>query len=611
MKLTDLYHSPEVIHQHFLKSFPETEDLIEKAIQIEYFLADLFGIKLSYERPYKELLDFKRTFIQRYALKKFPYPKKKSQIPFLRNCDFSFMNYVKKCEIEGRQDLLDYVAEYAAYQFYEEENESILFQNPRPKGLRHLIKKDHSIQLPSKRQHQRKGFELQDPGLSEIEAQDQVKYCIKCHKTEKDSCSKGLKELTGCPLDQKISEMNFLKEIGHNIAALAVITLDNPMVCLTGHRICNDCRAACIFQKQDPVDVPGIETNILKTVLKMPYGFEIYSLLTRWNPLRAEHYYPKKSTGKTILIAGMGPAGMTLSHYLLNQGHTVVAIDGLKIEPWSEQWKNTNNLIENIEDVYSFPRGGFGGVSEYGITARWDKRFLIIARLLLERRERFYLKGSVRLGGQITYEDTLQFDHIALCMGSGSPYLLDIPNMLAPGVRMANDFLMSLHNHIPMNIEPPIVVIGGGLTAIDACTEAKAYCNAKDATVVYRREFEQSSGYLLNPEEIKKALEEGIAILENATPLRIEVDTQGKTSGLWVLCDTKERFIAAKTILIAIGTQSNVAHDLPPLNQLGKKFSILGDMNPLYSGSVVKAMQSSKQEALIINRLLSAGILSS
>ena len=53
----------------------------------------------------------------------------------------------------------------------------------------------------------------------------------------------------------------------------------------TGHRICNDCMKACIYQKQDPVDIPQVETRTLKDVLELPWGFEIYSLLTRWNPL--------------------------------------------------------------------------------------------------------------------------------------------------------------------------------------------------------------------------------------------------------------------------------------------------------------------------------------
>ena len=42
---------------------------------------------------------------------------------------------------------------------------------------------------------------------------------------------------------------------------------------------------ACIYQKQEPVDIPQVETRTLKDVLALPWGFEIYSLLTRWNPL--------------------------------------------------------------------------------------------------------------------------------------------------------------------------------------------------------------------------------------------------------------------------------------------------------------------------------------
>ncbi len=57
------------------------------------------------------------------------------------------------------------------------------------------------------------------------------------------------------------------------------------MVAATGHRICNDCMKSCIYQKQDPVNIPQAETRTLKDVLELPWGFEIYSLLTRWNPL--------------------------------------------------------------------------------------------------------------------------------------------------------------------------------------------------------------------------------------------------------------------------------------------------------------------------------------
>ena len=91
---------------------------------------------------------------------------------------------------------------------------------------------------------------------------------------------------------------------------------------------------------------------------------------------------------------------------------------------------------------------GFGGVAEYGITVRWNKNYLKLVRLLLERRERFAAFGGVRFGGgaTVTIDDALAmgFDHVALCMGAGKPTVLDIPNGLARGVRAASDFLMAL-----------------------------------------------------------------------------------------------------------------------------------------------------------------------
>ncbi len=97
------------------------------------------------------------------------------------------------------------------------------------------------------------------------------------------------------------------------------------MMAATGHRICNDCMKACIYQKQDPVDIPQAETSMLKDVLALPWGFEIYALLTRWNPLDIRRPLPRADTGRKVLIVGLGPAGFTLAHHLMNDGHTVVA----------------------------------------------------------------------------------------------------------------------------------------------------------------------------------------------------------------------------------------------------------------------------------------------
>ena len=80
---------------------------------------------------------------------------------------------------------------------------------------------------------------------------------------------------------------------------------------------------ACVFQKQEPVDIPQIETRALKDVLSLPWGFEIYSLLTRWNPLNLHRTLPRAATGYKVLVAGMGPAGYGVAHNLLNDGMAI------------------------------------------------------------------------------------------------------------------------------------------------------------------------------------------------------------------------------------------------------------------------------------------------
>src|SRR5690606_38446333 len=126
----------------------------------------------------------------------------------------------------------------------------------------------------------------------------------------------------------------------------------------------------------------------------LPWGFEIYSLLTRWNPLNLRNPVPRAPTGKRVLVVGMGPAGFSLSHFLMNDGHTVVGIDGLKIEPLPPELSGVDSAgrrvpFRPIRDVHELHESlderamaGFGGVAEYGITVRWDKNFLKIIRLL-------------------------------------------------------------------------------------------------------------------------------------------------------------------------------------------------------------------------------------
>lgn len=363
----------------------------------------------------------------------------------------------------------------------------------------------------------RYGFTLTDPRMTRREVMDEVHYCIYCHTHEGDFCSIGFPAqkkapeeglrvnplgvtLTGCPLDEKISEMHTLKRDGRSVAALAVAMVDNPMVPATGHRICNDCMKSCIYQKQDAVDIPQIETRVLTDVLELPWGVELYDLLTRWNPLRRRQYRPRRYNGRKVLIAGMGPAGFTLAHHLTMEGCAVVGIDGLKIEPLPKDWIQgpVRNYADITESLATRTTHGFGGVAEYGITVRWDKNFLKLIYLTLARRSTFQVFGGTRLGGTITLEDAwnLGFDHVAIATGAGLPRVLPIPGSLIRGMRQANDVLMALQltgaaksaSMANLQLRLPAVVIGGGLTAIDTATELQAYYIAQVEKVL--RQYE-------------------------------------------------------------------------------------------------------------------------
>ena len=404
----------------------------------------------------------------------------------------------------------------------------VVFRFPESLDYDHLVqiqRRDpalpEEIVGPDEKLRRRQGFQLTDPRYNRREVLSEIHYCVLCHERDKDTCSKGIRDkegkvtvnalgipLPGCPLDEKISEMHTVRKRGDAIGALAIVTVDNPMCPGTGHRICNDCMKACIYQKQEPVNIPQIETGVLTDVLRMPWGVEIYGLLTRWNPLNIARPYALEYNGKNVLVVGLGPAGYTLSHYLLNEGFGVIAIDGLKIEPLPDDLVGSLSRrsgakadrseakvdraprpIRDWSEIYrpldERVLEGFGGVSEYGITVRWDKNFLTLIHLTLARRDKLRIYGGVRFGGALPIEDAwgMGIDHIAIAAGAGRPTIIDIKNNLVRGIRKASDFLMALQltgafkKDALSNLQArlPAVVIGGGLTGVDTATELMAY----------------------------------------------------------------------------------------------------------------------------------------
>jgi NADPH-dependent glutamate synthase beta subunit-like oxidoreductase/NAD(P)H-flavin reductase len=385
------------------------------------------------------------------------------------------------------------------------------FKSPRAVDPEHLVpiatlENDAAGRFhgPAESYRRRDGFKLTDRRMSERDVFNELHYCVLCHDHAGDFCTRGFPEkkgqpekglkvnalgvaLTGCPLEEKISEMNTLKRAGHTLGALAMVMADNPMCPVTGHRICNDCMKACIYQKHEPVNIPQIETRCLTDVLALPWGVEIYDLFTRWNPLRDRQWLPRRYNGLKVLICGMGPAGFTLAHHLLMEGFAVVGVDGLKIEPLARELvvqpvRSYKQLEEELDERVMT---GFGGVAESGITVRWDKNFLKLIYLSLSRREHFQVFGGVRFGGTVTVDEAwaLGFDHLVIAVGAGLPQALPIPGSLAIGMRQANDFLMALQlsgaaksdSLANLQVRLPAMVIGGGLTGVDTATEVQAY----------------------------------------------------------------------------------------------------------------------------------------
>jgi NADPH-dependent glutamate synthase beta subunit-like oxidoreductase len=618
------------------------DSILKDAIQLEQFLTIIFPIEGALQefqaqaKLWEILSEFKVQFVQRRALRK--YSKNDvAELTFDNQNIHKFATEVLewlKDEASYEKEL-DQAMQYVAYKAYRDPDHSV-FILPKKLDFENLVDPDS----PYKKKE----------GFSE------ANYCIYCHNQEKDSCRNGMEEktkhhdnapcaplddrveyahnpldntLSGCPLKQKISEMNYLYAKGNIIAALAITMIDNPLVAATGHRVCNDCMKSCIFQKQEPVDIPCVESDMLRDVLLLPYGAEIYYLLTRWNPL--ENYIAKENSHGKALVAGMGPAGFALSYYLLREGHFVTGVDSMEISKLDERFFKP--IANWKETVGTYKPQGFGGVSEYGITDRWDKSNLLLIRMILERFPNFELKDKMKLGEDISLKEAgKNNDYIALCLGAGQPNLPQVKNADAKGIISAFDFLMernigSSHPDGPIGLgmDPvntdsemlcipapgflgcyaplgevlaPVIILGAGLTAIDCALEAIKCID--DVTILYRKSMRESPSYRENHDELQIALDKGIKCTENTNLESIELDESGRIKSV-------NGSIPARTLVFAFGTGYNdqILLDEPDVAMAYKdKIGIFGDLDPKYTGSVVKAIASSKDGYKAVSKKL-------
>lgn len=209
---------------------------------------------------------------------------------------------------------------------------------------------------------------------------------------------------------------------------------------------------------------------------------------------------PATKNGKRVALVGAGPSSLTVANDLLPLGYDVT-----------------------IYERHTAP----GGLMRFSIPS-----FRLPASVIDE--ECGYIIG---MGATMKYGTPVQSmkallgeGYDAIYVGSGAPKgkELDIPGRLdAPTIHVGLDWLANVHfGHIE-KIEPRVLIIGVGNTAMDCCRTARRL-GATDVKVIARR---GRAHFKASPWELEDAEEEGVQIIENHAPTRFVVE-HGTLTGM-------------------------------------------------------------------------------
>jgi glutamate synthase (NADPH/NADH) small chain len=287
--------------------------------------------------------------------------------------------------------------------------------------------------------------------------------------------------ITACPTE--IDVPMFIREIqaGHPDDAARTILSQNILGGMCA-RVCPTetlCEEACVRNtaEGDPVAI---------------------GMLQRYatDHLMAQDIHPFEraaSTGLTVAVVGAGPAGLSCAHRLAMKGHDVVMFDA---------------------------REKAGGLNEFGIAAYKTVDSFAAAEVdWLMKIGGIELRNGERLGEGLSLE-SLQADFAAVFLAVGLPGVraLEVEGEALAHVRDAVDFIADLRQADDLATVPvgrDVVVIGGGMTAVDAAIQSKLL-GSEHVTMVYRRKVENLSASTF---EQNLATSKGVKIILNAQPV--------------------------------------------------------------------------------------------
>ncbi len=323
-----------------------------------------------------------------------------------------------------------------------------------------------------------KAFADATPRLTQAQAVLEAERCLYCYDAP---CA------TACPT--RIDVPSFIRRIvdGNLRGSARAILEANPLGGMCG-RVCpteNLCEAVCVRTTQEgkPVAIGRLQRHAVDALMESAQP----QLFTR-----------AAATGKKVAVVGAGPAGLACAHTLARLGHDVVVFDA---------------------------HAKAGGLNEYGLAsyktpdhfAQREVQWLL-AIGGIEIRTGWKLETAEQL-------NALRQGHDALFLGMGlaSTHRLGVPGEELAGVQDATAFIATLRQTDDLATLPigrRVVVIGGGMTAVDAAVQSKLL-GAESVHMVYRRGPETMSA---STAEQEGAQTQGVTIHHWLAPVEI-VDT--------------------------------------------------------------------------------------
>ena len=320
-----------------------------------------------------------------------------------------------------------------------------------------------------------------------------------------------------CPTG--IDVPSFIRRIGEdNLRGAARTILESNPLGGTCARVCPTeelCEQVCVKVAQEgkPVEIGRLQRYAVDAAMERP----VTALFAR-----------AAATGKRVAVVGAGPAGLACAFGLARLGHDVVVHDAKPLA---------------------------GGLNEYGLaTYKMAGDFAQAEVAWLMGIGGIAFKPGWRLDGAARLASLREsFDAVYLAVGLTLTNALRIPGEDLAGVHDAIDFiadLRSARDPATLPIGRRVVVIGGGMTAVDAAVQSK-FLGAEDVDIVYRRGPEQMSASLA---EQQWAQTNGVAIHHHLSPVAIDGDAQGRVVGIrFVARDGRELPFAADMVMKAIG----------------------------------------------------------